>query len=72
MPESSPKEKFVSELVGSILRDWESLLPPEVVQEIHEQVAIAESEAEAEAEAEAEPESRTVPSGTTPRPSSEE
>jgi len=70
MPESSPKEKFVGELVGSILGDWESLLPPEVVQEIHDQVAIAESEAEAEAEAE--PESRTVPSGTTPRPTSGE
>jgi hypothetical protein len=68
MPESSPKEKFVGELVGSILGDWESLLPPEVVQEIHDQVAIAEGEADAEAE----PQSGTVPSGTTPRPTSDE
>lgn len=41
MPESTPKEKFVGDLVGSILGDWESLLPRKVVEEIHEEVAAA-------------------------------
>ena len=44
MPEYTPKEKFVGELVGSILGDWESLLPRDVVEKIHEEVAAAESE----------------------------
>lgn len=41
MPESTPKEKFVGDLLGSTLGDWESLLPADVVEEIHDEVAAA-------------------------------
>ncbi len=59
----------MAELVGSVLGNWESLLPPDVVRQIHGGVPgqSAEGEHEIEGEAEAGPVSGAVPAGTTPR-----